>query len=147
MRPGERRLKVRDRMTRDPVTVGPEDSLETVIHLLRSRDIRSVPVIEKGRLIGIITDRDVRQVTPAYPLFRDEEEIRRYTERLTVTAAMTADPITVAPGASLVDAAKILELYRIGSLPVVDRTEGLVGMLNVTDVLKTFIEQNQEGTA
>ncbi len=140
----KRSLKVRDHMTRDPVTIGPEESLQTVINLLRSRNIRSVPVIDEGRLIGIVTDRDVRQVTPAYPLFRDEEEIRRYTEQLTVTAAMTADPMTIAPDALLVDAAKILELYRISSLPVVDRRKGLIGMLNVSDVLRAFIEQNEE---
>ena len=52
---------------------------------------------ETEELIGIVTDRDVRQVAPAYPLLRDEDEIRRYTEKLTVTAAMTADPITIGP--------------------------------------------------
>jgi acetoin utilization protein AcuB len=114
-----------------------------VIELLRRRDIRSVPVIENGRLIGIVTDRDVRQVAPAYPLFRDEDEIRRYTENLTVTAAMTADPMTIAPDALLVEAAKILETYRISSMPVVDGGR-LVGMLTVTDVLRVFVEQNEE---
>jgi acetoin utilization protein AcuB len=99
-------LRVRDCMSVDPATVGPKDSLQKVIGLLRRRDIRSVPVIENGRLIGIVTDRDVRQVAPAYPLFRDEDEIRRYTENLTVTAAMTADPMTIAPDAPLVEEAK-----------------------------------------
>jgi CBS domain-containing protein len=59
-------------MTIDPATVGPKDSLQTVINLLRRRDIRSVPVVDDGNLIGIVTDRDIRQVAPAYPLFRDE---------------------------------------------------------------------------
>jgi acetoin utilization protein AcuB len=133
-------------MSVDPATVGPKDSLRNVIELLRRRDTRSVPVIENGRLIGIVTDRDVRQVAPAYPLFRDEDEIRRYTENLTVTAAMTADPMTIAPAAPLVEAAKVLETYRISSLPVV-ADEKLVGMLTVTDVLKAFIEQSEEMAA
>jgi acetoin utilization protein AcuB len=85
-------------------------------------------------------------VAPAYPLFREEEEIRRYTENLTVTAAMTADPMTIAPDAPLVDAAKVLETYRISALPVVDGTE-LVGMLTVTDLLRVFVEQNEEKAA
>ncbi len=135
--------RVRDCMSVDPATVGPKDSLQKVIELLRRRDIRSVPVIENGRLIGIVTDRDVRQVAPAYPLFRDEDEIRRYTEKLTVTAAMTADPMTIAPDAPLVEAAKVLEAYRISSMPVVDDRR-LVGMLTVTDVLRVFVEQNAE---
>ena len=136
-------LRVRDCMSVDPATVGPKDSLQLVIELLRRRDIRSIPVVEKERLIGIVTDRDVRQVAPAYPLFRDEDEIRRYTENLTVTAAMTADPMTIAPDAPLVEAAKVLETYRISSMPVVDDRR-LVGMLTVTDVLRVFVEQNEE---
>ena len=134
---------VRDCMSVDPATVGPKDSLQKVMSLLRRRDIRSVPVVENGRLIGIVTDRDVRQVAPAYPLFRDEDEIHRYTENLTVTAAMTADPMTIAPDAPLVEAAKVLETYRISSMPVVDDRR-LVGMLTVTDVLRVFVEQNEE---
>jgi acetoin utilization protein AcuB len=132
-------------MTVDPATVGPGDSLQSVVNLLRRRDIRSVPVVEHGKLIGIVTDRDVRQVAPAYPLFRDEDEIRRYTENLTVTAAMTADPMTIAPDASLVEAAKILETYRISSLPVA-QDHRLLGILTVTDLLRVFILQNEETT-
>jgi acetoin utilization protein AcuB len=137
-------LTVGDCMTIDPATVGSKDSLQAVIQLLRRRDIRSVPVVDDGKLIGIVTDRDIRQVAPAYPLFRDEDEIRHYTERLTVTAAMTADPMTIAPDAPVVDAAKILETYRISSLPVVDKQHLVVGMLTVTDLLRVFVEQNEE---
>ena len=137
--------RVRDCMSPDPPFVAPKDSLQTVIQLLRRRDIRALPVLEDGKLVGIVTDRDVRQVAPAYPWFRDEDEIRRYTENLTVTAAMTADPLTVAPDAPLEAAAKILETYRINSLPVIEG-EKLVGMLSVADVLRAFVEQN-EGTA
>jgi acetoin utilization protein AcuB len=133
-------------MTVDPTTVGPRDSLQKAIELLRRRDIRSIPVVEEDKLIGIVTDRDIRQVAPAYPLFRDEEEIRRYTERLAVTAAMTADPMTISPDAPLVQAAKVLETYRISSLPVVDG-ETLVGMISVMDLLRAFVEQNEDAPA
>jgi len=134
--------RVKEYMTREPATVGPQDSLATVIELLRRRDIRAVPVIEKNQLVGIVTDRDIRQVAPGYPLFRDDDEIQHYRENLTVTAAMTADPMTVSPTDSLVAAAKVLETYKISSLPVVD-DKRLVGMLTVTDILKVFIEQNE----
>jgi acetoin utilization protein AcuB len=56
---------------------------------------------------------------------------------------MTADPMTIAPDAPLVDAAKVLETYRISSLPVVDE-QRLVGVLTVTDLLRVFVEQNEE---
>lgn len=140
---GKKTLTVGDCMTADPVVVGPKDSLQRVVELLRRRDIRSVPVLEDGRLVGIVTDRDVREVAPAYPLFRDEDEVRRYMESLTVTAAMTADPMTIAPDALLIHAARVLETYRISALPVVDGIE-LVGMLTVTDVLRAYVQQNEE---
>lgn len=139
-------LTVGDYMSVDPVTVAPQDSLQRVIELLRRRDIRAVPVVEDGKLVGIVTDRDVRQVAPAYPLFRDDDEIRRYTENLTVTAAMSADPMTVSPLTPLVEAAKILETYRISSLPVVEGFR-VVGILSVTDLLRVFVAQNTEMAA
>lgn len=136
-------LTVRDFMSVDPPTVASNDSLQRVVELLRRRDIRSVAVLEAGKLIGIVTDRDVRQVAPGYPLLHDEAEIRRYIENLKVTAALTADPMTIAPNAPLVEAAKVLETYRIGSLPVLDGAK-LVGMLTVADLLRAFVKQNQE---
>jgi acetoin utilization protein AcuB len=143
MTTGKNKLTARDYMTADPFTVAPEDSLQRVVDLLRRRDIRSVPVLQDGRLIGIVSDRDLCQVAPSYPLFRDEDEIRRYTENLKVTAAMTADPMRISPAASLVEAAKVLEKYRISSLPVVDG-ESLVGIISVSDLLRAFITQNEE---
>lgn len=134
---------VGDFMSVDPSTVAPNDSLQRVVELLRRRDIRAVAVLEADKLIGIVTDRDVRQVAPGYPLFRDEDEIRRYTENLTVTAAMTADPMTISSDAPLVRAAKLLETYRISSVPVVDGAK-LVGLLTVMDLLREFIAQNEE---
>ena len=134
---------VRDCMTKSPATVAPTDSLATVIELLRRRDIRAVPVIENEQLVGIVTDRDIRQVAPGYPLFRSDDEIEHYRKTLKVTAAMTADPMTVAPSDAMVAAAKIFETYKINSLPVVEGKR-LVGMLTVTDILKVFIEQNDQ---
>jgi acetoin utilization protein AcuB len=139
-------FRVRDYMTVAPMTVGPRDSLQKVIELLRRRDIRTVPVVEEGKLVGIVTDRDIRQVAPAYPLFRDEEEIRRYTENLRVTAAMTADPMTISPDALLVQAAKVLATYRISALPVMDGQK-LVGMISVMDLLRAFVEQDEDALA
>jgi acetoin utilization protein AcuB len=138
---GKRPLKVRDCMTTDPATVECGDSLTRASELLRRRDIRSVPVLEQGRLVGIVTDRDVRPVAAGLPLLGDEAENRRYKESLTVSAAMTADPLTIAPDALLVEAAKLFETYRISSLPVLEGDK-LVGLLSITDLLKAFVAQN-----
>jgi acetoin utilization protein AcuB len=128
-------------MSDHPVTITSEHSLESALDLLSKHGIRELPVVESGLLIGIVTDRDLRQVAPSYPLFRDEEEIRYYNQNVKVASAMTPDPLTVSPETPLVEAAKLLRTHRINSLPVVDHAR-LVGIVSVTDFLKLFIEQN-----
>lgn len=132
-------------MTVAPYTIGPNDSLQAAIDIIRNHEIRELPVVQDGILIGIITDRDLRQMAPSYPFCRDEKEIRHYTENLKVFSAMTANPLTVSPDAPLVKAAKLLNTYRVTSLPVIDG-ERLAGIISVTDVLKAFIELSEEET-
>lgn len=132
------RERVRDRMSLSPFTVGPEDSLQAAIDLLHKHNIRELPVVDRGRLVGIVTDRDLREIAPSYPVFRDPQEIAYYLKGLKVSTAMTADPLTIAPDAPLAEAAQLLCTYRIGSLPVVEK-EDLVGIISVTDLLKALI--------
>ena len=129
-------------MSASPITVGSEDSLQAALDLLHRRNIRELPVVDNGRLIGIVTDRDLREIAPSYPIFRSEQEIRSYMENLKVAAAMTIDPMVVRPETPIVEAAKLLKTYRIGSLPVVEDGK-LVGIISVTDLLKLFISQNE----
>jgi acetoin utilization protein AcuB len=128
-------------MSGHPITTTSEHSLESALDLLSKHGIRELPVVESGRLIGIVTDRDLRQVAPSYPLFRDEDTIRYYNRNVKVASAMTPDPLTVSPETPLVEAAKLLQTYRINSLPVVSR-DRLVGIVSVTDFLKLFIQQS-----
>lgn len=139
----KRELRVRDGMSIAPYTVGLNDSLQTAVDLVRKHEIRELPVVQDGRLVGIVTDRDLRQMIPAYPFVRDEEEIRRYTQHLKVFAVMTANPLIVSPDTLLIKAAKLLQTYRITALPVVDG-QRLVGMISVTDLLKAFIELHEQ---
>ena len=126
-------------MSSPSITVTSEDSLQSAIDLLAKHNIRELPVVENGSLIGIVTDRDLRQVSPSYPLFRDQQEIQYHLRNIKVASAMTADPLVVSPKTPLVEAAKLLHAYRIGSLPVVEKGK-VVGIISVTDLLKVFIE-------
>ncbi len=134
--------QVRDHMSSSPVTISSDESLLNAMELLHKHNIRELPVVERGELIGIVTDRDLREVAPSYPIFRDQEEIRYYLQNLKVAKAMTVDPLKIAPESPLVEAATLLHTYRIGALPVVENGK-LVGIISVTDLLKAFIEQNK----
>jgi acetoin utilization protein AcuB len=130
-------------MSLSPVTIKSSAPLEDAIRLLVKHNIRELPVVEHGKLIGIVTDRDIRQVSPSYPVFRDEEEIRDRLRQLTVSCAMSLDPVVVSPATDLIEAANLMIQYRIGSLPVVDGGR-LVGIISVTDLLRLFVEQNNQ---
>lgn len=133
-------VRVRDVMTTTPVTVSPEDSLQHALDLLEKHHIHELPVVEQGRLIGIVTGGDLKLMTPAYPLFPTQEEIRQALRDLKVAAAMTVEPVTIEPDATLLQATKQLYERSIGSLLVVEG-ERLFGLISVSDILQRVIEQ------
>lgn len=122
---GAREGLVRDRMTPNPVTAAPEDTLAEARARMHAGRFRSLPVLDHGELVGIITDRD----------------IRRYAGRLENTAVktvMTERPMTVGPDTSVWDAARLVLEHKIGGLPVVE--DGvLVGIVTTSDLLKELV--------
>lgn len=117
---------VRERMTMDPVTVSPDDTLAAAQAKMDGGGFRQLPVITGDKIIGIITDRDVRQ----------HGRQMRITK---VSEVMTGDVLTVTPRTPLEEAARILLKHKIGGLPVV-AGEKLVGIITITDLLQAFVD-------
>ena len=136
-------LHVRDVMTTTPITVNPEDSLQHALDLLEKHQVHELPVVEQGRLIGLVTGGDLKLMTPAYPLFRTQEEIRQALRDLKVVAAMTIEPVTITPDATLLAATQQLYERRIGSLLVAEG-DRLLGIISVSDILRIILEQHEE---
>jgi acetoin utilization protein AcuB len=137
-----RTLRVSEVMTSAPVMVGPEDSLQHALALLDKYHVHELPVVETGRLIGIVTDGDLKLMTPTYPLFPDQEEIRQVLRDLKVAAAMTVEPVVISPQATLLEATKLLYERSIGALLVAEG-DRLHGVLSVSDILRIVIEQHE----
>ena len=137
-----RTLRVSEVMTPSPVTVGPDDSLQHALDLLDKYHVHELPVVEKGRLIGIVTDGDLKLMTPAYPLFPDQDEIRQALRDLKVASAMTVEPVVIGAEATLLEAAQVLYERSIGALLVADG-DRLSGVLSVSDILRIIIEQHE----
>jgi acetoin utilization protein AcuB len=138
-----RTIRVHEVMTTSPVRVSPEDSLQHALDLLDKYQVHELPVVEHtGRLIGIVTDGDLKLLTPAYPLFPAQEEIRQALRELKVAVAMTVEPVVIGPEATLLEATKRLFEHSIGSL-VVAEGDRLLGLLSVSDILRLIIEQHE----
>ena len=127
-------LLVRDSMTREVVTVGPETTAAEALALCREKGIRHLPVLEGGWLVGMISDRDLRSATPAL----GDPDRAQALERIRVADEMAKEVATVRPEDPIEEAA--IEMYerKIGCLPVVDDGD-LVGIVTSSDVMRAFV--------
>jgi acetoin utilization protein AcuB len=116
-------MLVRNRMSSKVITIEPTQSLDEARALLHRHRIRQLPVLRKGRLVGIITDRDLRGAG---------------AKPVTVGDLMTPKPIVTEPDVSVDEAARVLTAHKIGALPVVDQGK-LVGILASADILDAFV--------
>lgn len=132
-------MHVADIMTANPMTVTPRNAIRTAINLMREGDFRRLPVVERGRLVGIITDRDLRRAANSPYVVREKWYDNFVLDHIEVGTCMTPDPISIAPEAEILDAARLMRERKIGGLPVVSG-EQLVGIITETDLLDFLIE-------
>ena len=133
-------LLVKDRMSKSPITIKRDDSFQTALNLLRQGGVRHLPVLEGKKLVGILTDRDLRQASPSPATSLSIYEIKYLLNKIVVEDLMVKDVITVPPATTIESAAKLLYEHKIGALPVVDEKEELLGIITETDILETFVE-------
>ena len=127
-------LTVNDLMTVIPLTVSPDTTLRNIIGIMKSEGCRQLPVLDKGKLIGIISDRDVRLVMNSPIVLHGRWQDEEILDKITAESCMTPNPITVSPDTPAYRAAEMLQTYKFGALPVVE--EGtLVGIISVTDFM------------
>lgn len=126
-------------MTRDVITVPPHEKIIDAFELMQGRGIRHLPVIEEGELKGLVTDRDIRLALIPSPLSTPEDRMYHLGALERVDEIMTTDLLTVAPQATIEEAAKLMAQYKIGAVPVVSQGK-LVGILTETDILNVFIQ-------
>jgi acetoin utilization protein AcuB len=136
------KLKVADIMTRDVSTVFEEDNLDRVLTLLAPYRFRHVPVVDDGRVVGILSQRDLLQLTSQG---RDHSpaaraRVTRDLEQTFVRDVMNQKVITIRPEGSLADAARLMFEHRVGALPVVDAQEKLVGIVSESDLLRRLAQ-------
>jgi acetoin utilization protein AcuB len=127
-------------MTRKVITVDQEANIFEAQELMTPNNIRHLPVVDKAnRLIGIVTDRDIRSALP-YRFFKESvsETKKEKLSNLRVKDIMSKNPISISPTYTIQDALLLIQDSRVGALPVVDDDGKLTGIISVRDLLRAF---------
>jgi acetoin utilization protein AcuB len=133
-------VRVRDFMTKDPLTLREDDLLRQAVELVMVRRIRHIPVLdEKGSLVGIVTDRDVQGTLPSPLSAAAPEEYEALLETTPLARIMTRSVITVGADDLAAEAVETLLADRIDGLPVVENGR-VVGIFTVRDALRAYLE-------
>ena len=125
-------------MTKEPLCLQAKDSLMHARTLMKRHAVRHLPVLDGDRLVGLLSDRDLRNYTPSYCSTLDVYEMHAMISKLTVDDAMTPRPVTVTPETPMAQAGAIMLKKKIGSLPV-ERDGLVVGILTETDVIRALV--------
>lgn len=132
-------MRIKDRMTPHPITVPPEASIADAFSTMRDHGISRLPVMQKGKLLGMVTKNGLQRVTPSDATSLSVFELNYLLGKLTVKEAMTPDPITIQEDDYLEHAAVLMRQHKIGALPVM-HGRFLVGIITETDIFDAFID-------
>ena len=136
-------MRVRELMTGALITVSPETPVFEARERMLKERIRHLIVLEHGRLVGLVTDRDIRLRLPSKAASLSLSEVDYLLARLTVEDVMSRPVTTVGPDPRAHEAARIMLEHKIGALPVVDG-ERLIGIITKTDLLRAFVHLADE---
>jgi acetoin utilization protein AcuB len=131
---------VRDIMTSELTTLEADAKLLDAALLMRSSGFRHLPVVKEGRLVGLLSDRDVQRASPS--MFSDisPEEYNRLFETTPIEKVMTKEPVSVSPDTAVSEVVRLMHQHKYGSLPVVEGDNQLVGIVTTTDMLRILSE-------
>lgn len=142
-------MHIENWMKHDVRSVKPLDSIQHARDIMEEHRINQLPVVVGGKLVGIVTDRNLRDAFPSVfesPPFGKPHRLPKEADpkRITVEMVMTPNVLTLAPKDSVVEAARVMRRERIGAVPIVDHHR-LVGILTRSDVLDAFVTLAEAG--
>ncbi len=127
-------------MTKDVVTATPETSMMKAARLMKERGISRLPVVdEKGVLLGLVSDRDIKEASPSKATTLDMHELYYLLAEIKLKDIMTRKVVTIGPGETIEQAAALMLEHKIGGLPVVDEQRKVVGVVTHSDIFKVLV--------
>lgn len=132
---------VREIMNTEVTTLGRNDTLQLVQDIMNLGRVRHFPVLEDGEVVGVMSQRDLYKASLGSVMKYGEKAQREFLDTIAVKEVMKYPPITIAPQASVQEAARLMLKEKIGCLPVLDNGE-LAGIVTETDMLQLVTEMD-----
>jgi acetoin utilization protein AcuB len=132
-------MLIKDWMTKDPITIDDDTSMIKAIHIMNEHRFRRLPVVSQGKLVGMVTDRDLKEASPSKATTLDVHELYYLLAELQVDEIMSRNPVHVSQDDTVEHAAQIMLDRTISGLPVVDAAGNLVGIITQSDVFQAFM--------
>jgi len=132
-------MPVQDWMSKDLITVDEDASIIKASKLMKQNRVRHLPVLRKGRLLGIVSDRDLKEATPSKATTLDIHEMYYLLDRIKVKSLMPKQLSTITPGETVEKAAAVMLNRNISALPVVDSQGALQGIITKGDIFRAFV--------
>ena len=120
-------LKVRDVMTKNPITISPEDTVGHTLNIFEQSEVFSIPVLNKEEIVGIITKQDITTKMCTKSTTRQEE----------ISYIMSKNPLTISPDEELINALNIIKKTKTPAIIVAENTK-LVGILTINDIIRQY---------
>jgi acetoin utilization protein AcuB len=141
-------MRIKQIMTKNPVTVSPDTLVLDAQRIMKEKNIRRLPVVEKGKLAGIVTKHDLFEAAPSLPGSASIHDLNYLLSKMKVKEIMKKNPVTVTPDTPFEDALRIGQENKIGSFPVMDNGK-LVGITTESDIVRFLIHSlgiHEEGS-
>lgn len=132
-------MLVRNWMSREIATVEEDDSMQDAMKIMKQKNIRMLPVLKAGRLVGVLTDRDLKRASASDATTLDVHELLYLISKIKVKGIMSKNPITVPPDLTIEETAEVLMNNKISGAPVVDDRGEVVGVITQTDIFRVLI--------
>jgi len=132
-------MPVKDWMSKDLVTIDADTSIMKASKVMKQNRIQHLPVLSQGRLVGIVSDRDLKEATPSKATTLDIHEMYHLLDTITVKSLMPKKIFTITPGEMVEKAAAVMLKHHISALPVVDPGGTLAGIITKGDIFRAFV--------
>ncbi len=132
-------MPVKDWMSQDLVTIDADTSIMKASKVMKQNEIQHLPVLSKGRLVSIVSDRDLKEATPSKATSLDIHEMYYLLDKVTVKSLMPKHLYIIAPEDTVEKAAAVMLEHHISALPVVDAKGALAGIITKGDIFRAFV--------